>query len=594
MWAQGESPLSLARAYEEDGAYEKAVGIYERLYREDSTNAVVVTKLKGVYRILGVNEKRVPLIRRQIAQDSLNVSLWAELADAYYRLTDLPAARRSVDRAVAIDPGSLTTYRVVAAMMLENRWFEDLESLYRGARSPLNDPNAFTLELASLYVYRGDYYRSTVEYLRYYLQDRSRYEYVKTQVLQTAEDDSACARIAEALFHELSALPKDVNLRRLLMEVYTRGHRHDLAFEQSKLADELGGKNGVDVLRFAQLSFESNRYDVALRAYRHFLQLYARAPQAEMGVARCLEYLAAEGAASGKEPEDSTGQARESRIFSDAVGAYRSMIENYPSTSWSAESRFRLGELYLMRFGDVDEALETYRKVASEYSSTEFRWEAAFRIGECLLIQNKIKAAEELFAGIRQQGADGPTRDRASFYMAELAFYEGHFDSCRGLMNRLASVRDGLFVNDALAYVLLLEEARKDTATLTWYSRGALLRRQRRASQALSMFAELLARNPESPLADEALYQSSLALADQQKFEEAAETLRLLMQRYPKSPLGDLSLLTIGRLYQEHLHEGPKAIEAYKELLVRFPRSIHATDARKRLRALESLQKKSS
>ena len=82
VFAQDKT-LELAKSYEADGMYEKALSLYEKSYKADSNNLVILDRLKNIYKILGKNDSRLAIILRQVGSDSLNIVLLCELMDAY-------------------------------------------------------------------------------------------------------------------------------------------------------------------------------------------------------------------------------------------------------------------------------------------------------------------------------------------------------------------------------------------------------------------------------------------------------------------------------------------------------------------------------
>ena len=168
IYSQSTSnPLTLAKSYEDDCLYEKAVPIYEDLYKKDPANAIVTERLKNVYRILSKHEALIQIISRQLEKDTLNIPLLCELADVFYKSKKVTEAQAVTQKVIDADPAAEGSYRLVATVLMSNRRFDDLEKIYLLGRKNIGDSRLFVLEMANLLSYKGSYYEAVKEYLRY-------------------------------------------------------------------------------------------------------------------------------------------------------------------------------------------------------------------------------------------------------------------------------------------------------------------------------------------------------------------------------------------------------------------------------------------
>lgn len=587
--------FDLAKAYEADGDFEKALGIYEDLYRADSTNLVISDRLKSMYKLTNQNARRIPIIQRQLDADSSDVALWAELADAYFRSKQTDRASWSVERALGLRDLPAAGYRILATMMIENRWFDRVESVYFEGRRKLKDDHLFTLDLASLYSYQGQTYKAAREFLHHAKVLPEARDYVRNQILQLSRDDTSYASVVGALEEEVLAKDANVPVRRLLIDVHFQQKAFERAFEQSQILDRVEGKEGLEVLNFANLTFQNQLYRVALKAYEFFVARYPNAPQAEMGMARCFENMDGTPGAQPNDSADAGGIIKENAFSTKAIGAYRSIMAKYPKSEWSAEARYRSGQICFKTFFDVDEALHHYQAALDDYPATSYRWDIRFSMAECWMVQGKLDVLRKEMASLLRESRLFEISDRATFVLGEIAFYEGNLDSGRAIFSRLAFRQDGLFVNDALVYVLLLQESEKEKSHMADFSKAMFTARKRKYSEAVKLLDELAGRLPtDSPLLDDVLFQRAANLLKQGRYVEAVNTLNGIVSGLPNSPLADLSQKTMAETLDQYMGDSQAAMAKYREFLVRFPRSIYVEPIRKRLRQLEQLQKKSS
>jgi TolA-binding protein len=67
---------------------------------------------------------------------------------------------------------------------------------------------------------------------------------------------------------------------------------------------------------------------------------------------------------------------------------------------------------------------------------------------------------------------------------------------------------------------------------------------------------------------------------------DAVETFRSMAKDMTSSILRDRALMRVGEIYEQRLKNPALALEAYEELLKLFPTSLHAEEARRRMRRL--------
>jgi tetratricopeptide (TPR) repeat protein len=585
--------LALAKNYEDDGLYEKALPIYEELYQKDPFNTIVIERLKNVYRILSKHDALIRVISLQLQNDTLNIPLLCELADTYFRAKKFPEAQVATQKVILTDPASESSYRLVATVLMSNRRFDDLEQIYLMGRKNIGDERVFVLEMANLLTYKGNYYEATKEYLRYYRFNLGNLNYVKIQILQFPDNIKDNASVIRAIREDLAVHADDNALNKLLIEILFRNEEYESAFELSKTLDEKKGRTGAEVLNFANMTFDIELYAVAQKAYAYFLLLYPNTPQAEMGIARCLEGMGSGDVTPYMMPDSASSRQKITENFyaDKAIKAYRDLIGKYPDTEWSAEAYFHIGEIRLRKFFDVQEAYADFIKVAE--SNSPYRVESMFRIGECLLIEGNLEKSLEQYKVIYRESRDATIRDRARYLEAETYFYLQQFDSCQNRMKDLSRSQDGLFVNDALTCILLIQENQKEQKNLKQYAAAELQFRQKRYSEALALFSDMVKSSPEAPIVDEALIKIGEINVVSGQYDQALSVYRTIVDHLKNSPLADLALKRTGEIF-EKLGKPVDAVKAYKELLIRYPKSIYGNHVRKRIRELDLSAKKTS
>ncbi|HEX7345107.1 MAG TPA: tetratricopeptide repeat protein, partial [bacterium] len=148
----------------------------------------------------------------------------------------------------------------------------------------------------------------------------------------------------------------------------------------------------------------------------------------------------------------------------------------------------------------------------------------------------------------------------------------------------------GKLTNDALDMMELLRVAAEDSAGLASLCRADLFRRQKHTAAAESLYTELAGTSRNVEIIQKASWRLALLLRASGRSPEALNRLEEILKRYPQSVRASEYLLQIGLVREEDLGDIKGAIEAYEKILLEYPESLAAQDARRRIRRLEKEQ----
>jgi soluble lytic murein transglycosylase len=102
--------------------------------------------------------------------------------------------------------------------------------------------------------------------------------------------------------------------------------------------------------------------------------------------------------------------------------------------------------------------------------------------------------------------------------------------------------------------------------------------------KSIALLSRLLARYPNSRLAEEANFQLGMAYLEMQQPEDARKTFVAFLDRYPASPLASQASLLLAKLFLM-LERPQEAASLLKRLYIRFPADPTAVEAERLLRA---------
>jgi tetratricopeptide (TPR) repeat protein len=118
------------------------------------------------------------------------------------------------------------------------------------------------------------------------------------------------------------------------------------------------------------------------------------------------------------------------------------------------------------------------------------------------------------------------------------------------------------------------------------YAAIDLLLFQNKNQEALEALEMLYGKFKSHSLADEILWLRANTFLKVNMPDKALADLELLEKNYKEDILADDAIFAMAKIYEEKLDQKSKAMTLYRDILQRFPGSIHGAEARKRFRVL--------
>jgi tetratricopeptide (TPR) repeat protein len=588
--------FKLAQSYEQQGEWERALPLYEALHRTEPQNYVFFDALRRTYSYLKMYDNAIRLVedrRRLFPDDPL---LKAILGSLVYQSGDETRANVLWQELIQSDAKNLNVYRLVASQMTEHRLYDQAINLYLQARTATGDQRAFAEELAWLYSSFQQFASATKEFVRILRASPAQLNYVQSRLsVFTAREDGMQQAIDVVRTHAAQE-QTHIPLRTLLAWLYMERKDFPAALAEYRVIDRLNKANGQELFNFAQRALQERAYSAAATAYREVLEQHPnreRQPMAQFGFARAVEELsysqdttvhsAAPPAPGILAPE---GISETRPTFRGALALYEKIVQDYPGTEFAAQAHYRIGMIRRETYFDLGRALASFGNVRETTRATATLVEATIQIAEIHTMQNDLNAARMEYARLLvSPSAD--VRDRATFRLAELDYFEGKFDSALTRMQPLTTNVATDLANDALQLQYFIQENKSSVPlAVAAFAKADLLMRQRKHSEALAQFQSLAHQYPYSLLYDDAVMKTGELHLRLNQVTEALAAFTSVAEEIPNSIFRDRAQFRIGETYELVVKDRAKAVEAYERILAKHPHSLHAEEARRRVRML--------
>ena len=579
----------LADTYLRGGQTDRALALLEDLHADDPGSFAIYDKLKDAYVAAKRFDDALALVAARIAQTVATPNLLAEQGRLHFLAGDLDAATASWQAAVDAAPRDPSAYRLVYGAQVAARRYEEARDILLLGRERLGNATLFRVELAELYGRTDAYSETVAEYAALLADAPDRLSFVQSRLGQMLDRDGAPSAFVEAIEGLIRREPLVLNHRELAAWLYAEGGDFDAALDAVRALDRLGADNGQRLYLFAESALQAEAFDAALRAYEIVLDRHADSPVAPLALLSTGLLHEMRGRQQGERAYGAAGNRIPAPDYDRAFERYGTFLRDYPTHPSRPLALRQLAGLQKDVFRDYGQAEGLLRDLLARFPSGEVAARARLDLGEVALLRDDLGAAQAAFSQVEESERIGEAAELARLELARIAFYRGEFETAKTraqAMNRNTATD---VANDAIALKLLLSEnggPDSTSAALRTFARAQLLQRQQRPAAALAVVDSLLAAYPKHALADEAHVLRADVLRALGRAADALAVLTAFPGQFPESYLADRSLFTVGELYERDLGDPERAMAAYTDLLVRYPGSLLAPEARTRIRRL--------
>lgn len=513
------------------------------------------------------------------AQDPIEGGL--NEARGLFRLGRMDEAAAKLRLLFREHPDDARVYRALGAILEASQKKDEAMAVYREAASSPRDPGPALVEMERLYRESESWQKALEVCLEY----RARMgeqgaDWVADEIESLIRSDRVGETAMQTLEAAVERNEKDSRLRELWISGLLHQGKTEKALEEAAVLDKNQKANGSLLFRYARLAEEKRRYAAALAGYDKVLErnppgalkpevLYRRA-QVLRRLGRldeCLSALQASAEAGGPLAE----QARRDQASILADELHR-----------------------------PEDALAVYEKSLAEAEKGRGGAGAADQIrlamAECHLRLGRPAEASRLFEELAEKAADADVRAQAQFEVGEMCFYQGKLKEADEAFYKLVDTYPQVsWVNDALARILLLgENSDEGGVPVTALAQSEYQRRLGQIEKGLKMVDDALGQYPESRAADDLLLQRSKLLIALGRVEEARAAADTLSSRFPESPQAPRAYLALAAGLSGTPAGDTEAQAVYLDILMRYPDSLEAQEARASLQRLKERGRDSS
>jgi len=583
VFAQINVDEQLAAQFFHDKEFDKSASLYEKLFNKNPNTFYYSNYLDCLLELKNF-KKAEKLIKKQIKQNPYELRYLVDMGYVYTRAENIAKAKKQFTKAIKeLNANQQRIIDLANAFLLRNQTDYAIKT-YKKGELLLQTLYPFNLKLADIYEDRQDYHNMINEYLNLLEFNPDYQEEIQNKLqisLAKDPDNKKNDILKKSLLKKIQKNPNNTYFSEMLLWLSIQQHDFKTAFTQAISLDKRFKEDGSRLFNLARLCASNKDYDIAAKSYEYIIKkgvnnYYYLDSKIELLNVKYLKITS------------SFNYTKEELISLE--NDYISILNEFGIRAETIPLIRNLAHLQAFYLDEVEYAKKLLNKaIAIKYASKKLQAECKTELADILLMSDDVWEATLLYSQVEKDFKNESLGHLAKFKNAKLFYYIGEFKWAKAQLDVLKAATSKLIANDAMDLSLLINDnidEDSSTAALSIYSRADLLSFQNKDSFALLTLDSINILFPGHQLSDEVLYKKAQIKLKHGLYMQADTLLQQIVELYYYDILADDALFKLAELNEKQFHDKAKAMLLYQDILVKFPDSLYAVEARKRFRKL--------
>lgn len=586
IWAQKNyrDLERLANTYYEKKEFDKANVYFESLYEynPETWYPQYFKSLMGAHDF----DRAEKITKKQIRQNKTNAQLYVYLGGVYNAVGDEKKEKDAYDKALKeLQPYPPNVQNLALAFAEQKKYDLAIQTYNRGRKATPEYP--YFYERAEVYKTTGNTLAMIGEYLDALEFRDSEIQTVQMHLQNSLGYDDEQGGMNNPLLKQelqkrIEANPDKIILTEFLIFIQKQQKDFDGAFVQSRALDKRLKEEGQRIYDLARLCTNNRQWETARRCYTYLLEKGPSGVYFDLATLEGLnvDYLVLTQVARP--------QAAELKQLEQRLEAAYAKYKDKRINQQLLKDLASLKAYYLNNAPGAIALLEEF--VAAQPLDAVQKAEYKLMLGDIYLIKGDLWDASLLYSQVEKEFKYEAIGQEAKFKNAKMSFYAGEFAWAKSQANILKGATSKLTANDALELSLIISDAIGVDSTqeeaLRMYAGADLMVAQHRYAEADARLDSINKLFGNNTLGDDIYYKKAQIYLAQERYTDAETMYKNILEYYATDLYGDDAQFKLAELYELKLNDKEKAAKAYQDVMVNYPGSIFAVEARKRYRNL--------
>ncbi|MDR1951434.1 MAG: tetratricopeptide repeat protein [Bacteroidales bacterium] len=595
--AQQGSTEQLAIEFLNNGETEKALQLFNDAYSKTPSQHIYRLYLDAL-----LQEKKTRdaerLVQRHQRNFPQNQATAVDLGYVFLISGDKNKADKEFKTIVDKLPSNQNQIAEIAFALFSRGQIEFAVQAFLNGRKILNNPQAFSLDLATLYEYANRIADMTNEYLAMlsYTPDMLSYVQQRVQAVLSGDTDDkkATTEIRKTILEYIQQNPQSRTAQDFWIGLLLSIEDFETALTFARAYDRRFNDEGRMVMEVAQVA-QNSHSNVAEKAYQYLIS---------KGATSSLYLDARMGLLSYYYQKITTSSVVDEKALIALEKEYENLLKNNPITANSVRlirDWARISAFYNTNFEKADSLLKMAMNIPN--LSRRIMADVKLDLADIYLFIGEPWEATLLYSQVEKEFKHDEIGFDAKLRNARLSYYIGEFEWSLAQLDVLRAATSKLIANDAMELSLLIREHKdfdESFTSLKQFANAELLIYQRKYDEALKIFDYLMGEKKDfftletlptlfattHSLHDNILMKRAEIALKRGKIDDALAYLEKIYTQHADELLADDALYLAAKINEEQLGRLVTALALYEQLILEHPSSLYIPDARKRFREL--------
>ncbi len=565
----------LAKNYFDQGEYEKALSIYQKLYTQNPGRMDYLFPLVETNQQLEKFAEAERLLTEKINLGRVTPQLYIELGYNYSLQNKEAQATENYNAALKTIDENINFAYTVGNAFEKYSLLDEAVAAYEKAMI-LDPEKDFNLQLARIYGEQGNLEKMFVSYLDLIEKNSS---YIATaqrnfSIYVTEDPENEANAILRKTLLLKSQETQELLYNQLLSWLFIQQKEFKKAFVQEKAIykrsdEDLSGLMELTFIAIGEEDFESGKEIVT------FIIENSSLPEHKLQGQQILMNIHLQTATEKEYPELE-------KQFEALLTEYGRGVQTYLL-------QIDFNHFLAFQQKKLDPAIANLKALLQENLTSYQEARVKMELADILVFDEKFNEALIYYSQIQKKVQNDVLAQEARFKVAKTSYFKGDFEWAQVQLDVLRKSASQLIANDAMHLSLMIRDNSLEDSTQTAlkkYARADLMEFQDKNTEAIAALEEILLNHKGEKIEDEALLKQGLLYEKTKQYNKAEANYLKLIEFYKEDILADDAYYRLAKLYEDQLQLPEKAKQQYEQIIFNFADSIYFVEARKKFRSL--------
>ncbi len=526
----------LAKNYFEQGQFEKAARIYEKLYQNNPHRLNYLTALVQTYQQLEDFEKAEAVLQDKLSGRRVFPQLYVDLGYNYALQSNDSLAKKEYQKAIdAIEEEPNYGY-IVARAFEDYSLLDEAATVYERAMELQPDKN-YNIQLANIYGEQGKLeamFLKLMELIQSNPQYQSRAQ--RTFSMYITEDPASEANtILRKTLLKASQENPSVFYNQLLSWLFIQQREFNKAFVQEKAIFKRSEGDPTRLFDLAYIAKDAEKYEEA----RDVVSFIIDNSVGERTILQAKQLDLQLDLATVTEKEYDTVEAKFQELFAT--------YGNGPETHLL---QIDYNHFLAFQTGQIEKAVANLKQTLTTKLSPFQEARLKMELADILVFDEKFNQALIYYSQIQKRVKNDVLAQEARFKVAKTSYFKGDFEWAQTQLDVLKKSASQLIANDAMQLSLMIRDNSLEDSTQTALKKFAhadLLTLQNKNREAIAAFEEILTQHKGEKIEDEALLQQARLYERIFQYDKAEANYNKIISLYKEDILADDAYFFLGK-----------------------------------------------